>query len=236
MDASDNIYKGFWTNWSEGHVNGVTLTVSRRDGAYLIAFLALFVHVVGASFWRLASFVIFHAKAVPHLEDNVGLQQQTILRNSASAISGLRGFMKIFLRSRKPRKNLPMMVWSGLNFALFLVAGIMSSKVTSTTSDVLLTPSHCGRWWTPVHLHAANATALFEAGVAQSALSNLQAASCKKASTCYGNNSISNSCLNPGRRNLSWKTSVSSNCPFSDLCADKTLSVDSGFLDSDLDL
>lgn len=236
MSLNEEFYTGFWTNWAMGRVAGATLTLSRRDGAYLIAFLALFVHVVGACFWRITSFAVFRAKARPSHEDNLELQQQTILRNSASAISGFRGFLKIFIRSKKLERNVLLIAWSILNFVGFLAAGILSSKVTSTRSDVLLQPTHCGRWWDSGR-DATNERDVVQETTAIGEINMMQGESCKRASICYGgHNTISNSCNNPGRRALSWQTNESSTCPFGDLCTDKTLSMDSGFVDSDLDL
>ncbi|KAL9114279.1 MAG: hypothetical protein Q9227_001701 [Pyrenula ochraceoflavens] len=45
-DAS--IYLGLWTNWSHGTVRGATITLTKRDGGLLIAFLALFISTVTA--------------------------------------------------------------------------------------------------------------------------------------------------------------------------------------------
>lgn len=233
---NQEVYRGFWTNWATGRVKGATLTVSRRDGAYLIAFLALFVHVAGACFWRLASLFIFRAKAQPNLDDSLALRQQVILRNSASAISGLRGFLRISIRSQNLGRNALLIAWSTFNFAGFLAAGILSSKVTSTKSDVLLKPTHCGPWWKSGR-DVTDEADILEQSVAAGDISTLWTDSCKRASICYGgHNTISNTCNNPGRRGLSWKSGVSSTCPFGELCIDKTLSMDSGFLDSDLDL
>jgi hypothetical protein len=45
MSTIDDIpvYLGVWTNWSRGQVMGSTLTLDRRNGSLLIAFLAFFV-------------------------------------------------------------------------------------------------------------------------------------------------------------------------------------------------
>lgn len=62
-------------------------------------------------------------------------------------MSSIRGFTKITIRSKNVRKNLWLLGLACVNFIGFLLAGIFSSKVTSATSDVLLKPTHCGRWW-----------------------------------------------------------------------------------------
>jgi hypothetical protein len=38
---------GFWTNWSHGKVQGATVTMTRQHGGFLIAFLAIFIGMVG---------------------------------------------------------------------------------------------------------------------------------------------------------------------------------------------
>ena len=146
MSSNQQIYEGFWTNWAKGRFLGVTLTLTRENGAYLTAFLALFVHISGASFWRLACFIIFRARSRPELDDEIALQQQRVLRNTQSATGALRNVLRIVLRSRNLRKSAWLLFLAGLNFVCFFLAGIFSSRVTSTTSDVLLKPTHCGRW------------------------------------------------------------------------------------------
>lgn len=51
-------YTGVWTNWSHGRIFGLTLTLSHRNGAFLTAFLALFVTFVGTCFWRITKFAL----------------------------------------------------------------------------------------------------------------------------------------------------------------------------------
>lgn len=45
MSTNTSIHVGFWTNWTEGSVSGSTLTLSNRNGAILIAALAIFIQV-----------------------------------------------------------------------------------------------------------------------------------------------------------------------------------------------
>lgn len=45
MSANTTIYVGFWNNHAKGAVVGSTLTLSNRNGAVLIAALALFLQV-----------------------------------------------------------------------------------------------------------------------------------------------------------------------------------------------
>jgi hypothetical protein len=45
MSLPQTIYTGVWTNWSKGAVVGSTITLSNRNGAVLIAALAIFIQV-----------------------------------------------------------------------------------------------------------------------------------------------------------------------------------------------
>lgn len=230
MASQQEIYKGFWTNWIDGRVEGATLTLSRDGGAYLIAFLALFVHVSGASFWRMASFAIFYHRSKPDLDHDVILQQQTVFRNSASAISSLRGFFKIFVRSKDWKKSLPAVLWAFLNIAGFLAAGILSSRVTSTRSDVLLMPTDCGEWTRPEEMHQNMSNFVVEEAIRVASLAKLKSVSQEYAAVCYNPENSPEGCSTFGRRTPQWTKEIRSGCPFSDdIClVNTTFSVDSG--------
>jgi hypothetical protein len=45
--ANYQVKLGFWTNWSNGKILGATMTMSRQNGGFLIAFLAIFVGMAG---------------------------------------------------------------------------------------------------------------------------------------------------------------------------------------------
>jgi hypothetical protein len=49
MTSTNNydVHLGFWTNWSHGKVQGATVTMTRQHGGFLIAFLAIFIGMVG---------------------------------------------------------------------------------------------------------------------------------------------------------------------------------------------
>lgn len=200
MASQQEIYKGFWTNWVDGRIQGATLTLSREGGAYVIAFLALFVHVAGASFWRLTSFAIFWCRAHPDVDDIVVLQQQTVFRNSTSAISSLRGFFKISIRSRDRKKNLIAILWAAINVVGFLAAGILSSRVTSTRSDVLLKPTLCGQWTYGEELQSDRSNFVVEEAIRVATLAEIQATSEKYAAVCYNPENSPEGCTTFGRR------------------------------------
>jgi hypothetical protein len=59
MSTNTPIYTGFWTNYAKGEVTGPTLTLSNRNGAILIAALAIFIQVSASSIIKqFSSFII----------------------------------------------------------------------------------------------------------------------------------------------------------------------------------
>ena len=100
MDTSEQVYTGFWTNWEQGRVVGSTLTL--RNGAYLVAFLALFVRIVGSHFWRLLCYAIFHYMPSRMDElDRSTTQQKAILRNSYSPLNSVIKFVGTWVPSAR---------------------------------------------------------------------------------------------------------------------------------------
>lgn len=131
----DSVYTGVWINWSHGRVRGATLTLTHRDGGLLTAFLALFVTVVGISFWRLFCFAM-HTRfsAMNVSQDGLYHQRQAVLRNAATSTIGLRYFVQMVWawRSRASRRwlrILPVMSVTLILTAAFQFASIFSSQV-----------------------------------------------------------------------------------------------------------
>ena len=77
----DNVYVGFWLNRSLGNFRGATLTLDRRTGGILIAFIALFVGATARSLWKLIRFMLHMKYASAASRDGVYHQRQAILRN-----------------------------------------------------------------------------------------------------------------------------------------------------------
>ena len=242
MALHQHIYEGVWTNQARGPLAGATLTLTSTDGAYLVAFLAIFVHVTGTCVWRLVSYAIFMSRARTGLADCTRQQQQAVLRNSASAITAFRGFIKVIVRSRKTSKTLSLILWAALNTVAFLAAGIFSSKVVSTRSDVLLEPTGCGRWWAYSFDGDRGGTSFPQAANRYykqlGALHDLQTTASHYASSCHGNNGKPNDCTAYGRRMPNWTSSLRSGCIFEEpMCLEnQTFTIDSGHIYSDLDL
>lgn len=155
MATNGDIYKGFWINWTDGRYMGSTLTLGSRDGAFLIAFLALYVSISGSHCWQFMCWILFQvrAKRKDGTELSLDEQQLAILRNSQSATSGLvelgraqwKWSGRAGIRTTLPR-SLALAFFAAINVFGFLVAGIFSSRVTSARSDVLRLPTRCGLW------------------------------------------------------------------------------------------
>ncbi|KAF2018547.1 hypothetical protein BU24DRAFT_475616 [Aaosphaeria arxii CBS 175.79] len=85
---SHDAYVGFWTNWSSGKIQGATVTLTRRNGGLLVAFLALFVATAGRSFWRIICFMLHCFLSKPSSpQDGLYHQRQALLRNNEAALS-----------------------------------------------------------------------------------------------------------------------------------------------------
>lgn len=245
MATHQDVYTGFWTNHAHGSIIGATLTLSGRDGAYLIAFLALFVHMVGACLWRLICYGIFQFRAHPNLQSSVQLQEQVVLCNSMSAVSGMRNLMLLIVRSRRgvPGSTSLLLFAATINLTAFFAAGILSSKVTTTRPDVLLSPTNCGRWWAYVNVCRSDNGAAYDEhrkgfDRARASTSNLRYTSSQYAESCYESIVPSSECTSFSRRLPTWTKSLRAECPFGDNVCDGnvTLHLDSGYIDSILDL
>ena len=58
MSSGTAIHVGFWTNWEKGEVLGSTLTLPSRNGAILVAALAIFIHVSLVSYILALAFLV----------------------------------------------------------------------------------------------------------------------------------------------------------------------------------
>ncbi|EAT82077.1 hypothetical protein HBH56_105310 [Parastagonospora nodorum] len=154
--ANYKVKLGFWTNWSNGKILGATMTTSRQNGGFLIAFLAIFVGMAGKSFWRLGCFTIHCYLSSAEPQDGVYHQRQAILRNSDTAFDGVaRLFALMFawrsgLRAQRSLlRLLPTVIMAFIISAAFGVASVFSSSVTSETlNQVLLEGRRCGLYLT----------------------------------------------------------------------------------------
>ncbi|KAK8096079.1 hypothetical protein PG999_014101 [Apiospora kogelbergensis] len=149
MDANEQVYLGFWTNWSRGSaVMGSTLTLTREHGNFLIAFTALFIPFVASRFWRIFAIILHQYYSASSPRDTIYHQRQVLLCNSSSPETGLVAFIRLMWAWRRSASHLwsrilPVALFSLLSIGAFTVAGGFSSQI-STTGEVLLKGSDCG--------------------------------------------------------------------------------------------
>lgn len=132
----DDVYTGFWINWSYGRLKGATVTLSHRDGGLLTSFLALFMTIAGRSFWRLFCFAMhlsFSAEAKP--QNGLYHQLQAVLRNADTSVVGIHYFVQLLWKWRKKAKKgwlrvLLMTVVTALMTAMFYIASVFTSRVS----------------------------------------------------------------------------------------------------------
>jgi hypothetical protein len=218
-------------------------------GAFLVAFLALFVRMVGMQLWNLMCYLVFKIRSSPQ-GDALHFQQQLVLRNTTSNVMALRQFLKIGMAwhgrgtaSKPLRRSLGYAFLALLNIAAFAAAGILSSWVTKTTSEVLLTPNSCGDYeFFGVYGYTKNSTPLTTAEYSNAYMFNqvftkslvLQGASYVK--DCYGEGVQRGLCMPITRNAIDLNVTYTSECPFGDLCiGNSTMVMDTGLLDSLLD-
>lgn len=138
---NDAMHTGFWVNWSYGQIRGATLTLSHRNGGLLTAFLALFITIVGRSFWRLFCFIVHSRLSKPeNPQHTLHHQQQVVLRNAATGMIGLQLFSQLawkwrHITARHRFRTFLLMSLTAIIMTVFYMASIFSSEVRALTKD-----------------------------------------------------------------------------------------------------
>ncbi|KAF2715314.1 hypothetical protein K504DRAFT_529505 [Pleomassaria siparia CBS 279.74] len=237
-----SVHIGFWTNWSHGKVQGATVTLTRQNGGFLIAFLAIFVGMVGKSFWRLGCFMLHRYFSSDLPEDGLYHQRQAILRNSDGAQDGGWRLIMSLLAWRSGRRAvrpimrlLPIIIFSFTISAAFGIASIFSSRVTSeTANEVLLKGTDCGLLDQDKPEDGSELLTTLQPFYAEGASRNLG-----YAQKCYVNQTGVDGCNLYIKPKLPIFADSNATCPFGDsICKNGTgnLVLDTGYLDSALDL
>ncbi|KAF1994209.1 hypothetical protein P154DRAFT_586672 [Amniculicola lignicola CBS 123094] len=220
----------------QGKTNGATLTLTKQHGGFLIAFLAIFVGMVGKSFWRLSCFAFHRYLSSSKEEDGLYHQRQAILRNSDTAQDGAWRLFDSMLSWRSGRRAsrpiirlLPFIFVALIISAAFGVASIFSSRVTTDTeNEVLLTGKRCGMI-DPAMPHERR-LALLNPYYAKRASDFLN-----YGDKCYTNASNTDGCHLYSKQRLPLVSSTNATCPFgNDICKlkDGNLVLDTGYINS----
>lgn len=228
------VYLGIWTNWSRGRVLGATLTLSREDGNYVLAFTAFFIGLVSTRFWRILCFILHNSFSTSTPRDALYHQQQAILRNSDSADAGLLVFSQLAWAWRKTAKRafvrvLPLIATAALSTVVFTIAGGFSSSIsTGVGNDVLLDGSNCA-------LVNTGYPDLGAASIIQQYVSRRASNAANYAQQCYSTNT--SGMLNCGtfvKARIPSSVDYQTPCPFATgLCqSDANIRLDTGYIDS----
>lgn len=244
MDPAATVYTGSWVNWARGPILGSTITFTHTSGAYLVAFLAIFVRVVGTHVWEITCYVLFRLRTTSKPTDGLAQQHQAVLRNTGSDISSIWQIAQLahYWRTKTTssmRRSFGLLTVATVHLAVMTAAGVFSSRVTITTQEALVRSQHCGVWSFAKDLE--NVThAEFAEDIAwfSQKTQNLQTSTSQVSSCVNGTIGGSSLCAPFGRRQLNYTTNTSIGCPFADsVCAlPNGVRLDSGLIDSALDL
>lgn len=235
-----DVYTGLWINWSGGLLFGSTITVTAARGAFVVAFIALFVQIASSHLWDLISFAWHQYRAASQFQDGVHRQQQVMLRNSSTPATTLWSCMKVFWASRFRAENivlrtLPLAVVALLYMVGAIAAGISSSRMVNTSGiSVLAQSPFCGDWKRLEAVSDSDRLSLLASigFYGESRLSD----STSYAATCYTNATNSAACNTFATRQIPWQSDYNATCPFAPgtcIGSDSSaLQLDTGQLDS----
>lgn len=224
MSLATHVYTGPWINYSQNStVLGATITLTARDGAFLVAFLALVVATAGASFWTIISYSLYQLQSIRDFQDDaIFRQQQAILKNSSTALNAALKFAQVSWSWRKHTRSRWWQFWksrtlSYVSLALILAAAfgaasIFSSEVTKAAGNQFLVRSpNCGYWGFPdVVTNSA-----WEVKVLNNSL-----AAASYARDCYHAGTEDNlRCSTYNVPEIKWTNNQNASCPFAtDAC------------------
>ncbi|KAF2184660.1 hypothetical protein K469DRAFT_739283 [Zopfia rhizophila CBS 207.26] len=218
------VHLGFWTNWSYGAIRGGTITLTRQHGGFLIAFLAIYIGMVGKSFWRLGCFTLHRYLSSGELQDGLH-HQRWAWRLMLSMIAWRRHARRPILRL------LPIILLAFLVSAAFGIASIFSSHVTTdTANEVLLNGERCGLL---SRIKPNNVTAVYS--IFKPYHAELTSQFLNYGMQCYGNSSNTDGCNLYTKTHLPLIANPKAACPFNEtICKsnENNLILDTGYLHS----
>lgn len=234
------VHIGCWTNWSNGRITGATLTLTHLGGAFLTAFLALFVAFTGTSFWRLAAFGIHQTLSSDQPQDALYHQVQALLRNSENGSSALKTLIRISAawRSQEYRplyRLAPLIGFASVNVMGFAAAGLFSSRIGSALgNEVLLSGSACGTPYNSINKTLQDVMTIWNVYENQQITSHTN-----YAQRCYSNAGGIEGCSPFVKSRLPTSTSMNASCPFrGNICryTKQNIKLDTGYLDTHFDM
>lgn len=237
--SSYPVYLGVWTNWSQGRVFGSTLTLTRSDGALLIAFIAFFITLIGTHIWRILCLILHGFFSTNSSQDALHNQRQALLRNSATPLGSIwlimqmvHAWSRLGYEGARPIRRLFPLLGATLLIAISLAAASGLSSRIAQSNEVLLEGSSCGNLD-----YRGNVSAYSQVGVPYIFRQLSKAAD--YTLRCYESKSPSNECNTFLRPTLPMTIIPNASCPFTpSLCLsqDANTILDSGLIDSHDDL
>ncbi|KAK0280294.1 hypothetical protein LTR54_001095 [Friedmanniomyces endolithicus] len=231
------VYKGPWVDFSHGYIQGATLTLTTRDGAFLVSFLTLYITIAGSLARTIIAYVYHQRRANAAKDDQDGLwnQEQAILRNTGSPIKVAiellyewRAWRKI--KKRSLRRLLIGILLALATLAIFAVAGVFAGQVTkSASNNVLIHSAGCGDWDITNVTQSGNS--IWQTLVLQNTLADAE-----YARACYDSSKDSLTCGVYTNKTIHYSVNANATCPtqtgtcfFSNTAA---YQMDTGLMDS----
>jgi hypothetical protein len=225
---------------------GATLTVTSKSGAFIIAFLAVFVTCAGSQLWNIWAFCLHQSRSTPDARDALHHQQQLLLRSGFNDLTFFWRLMRTnWSFGMSPFKtfgrNLPLATLAIVHMLLFFAASLLASRIANSNGQVLLTPRICG--WPAINFvnllqpnfggDNGREDAFYMGGNFIFKLAKVYAGSCY-SQTSGSTPGLCNQFVKPS---LPYKQIFNDSCPFEDqMCATPTISFDTGMLSSHDDL
>ena len=141
--APTPVYLGFWIDHLRGPILGSSLTTTARSGNLLIAFVAIFISIVGSSLWNLLRFLVHQLRATDKPQDALHHQQQAVLANSTTATgAALKLVILPSIWKNKVenvyRRSMGLIALALIQVILIICAGLFSSRIAQSSNGVVL--------------------------------------------------------------------------------------------------
>ena len=160
--APSQVYLGFWIDHVRGPILGSTLTTTARSGNLRIAFVALFISVVGSSLWNLLRFLVHQVRSTAEPRDALHHQQQAVLANSTTATGA--ALKLVFLPSTWKdkvenvyRRSMGLAALALIQVTMIICAGLFSSRIAQSSNGfVLISGDNCSTFTQAVQTDILN--------------------------------------------------------------------------------
>jgi hypothetical protein len=229
-------------NLDNGAVQGASLTLPNQWALIISGFLALFVKLVGGHLWEAICFAIHQTKASLDSQDDIHHQIQLVLRNSEHESTFVWKLIKIGLAHQGARFDMSrrsvLLVLLAIAHGLGIwAAGGLSSRFIAGSDEVQSLPTICG--WMKEDSFDNISDATWDTTNALLVMARYRyRKSASYARSCYGQVGGTPAACGIFRElSLPYTISTTTPCPFDEkICNGSAISIDTGFLRSDLHL